>query len=195
MSAYDRYTDSELIVRLRDNDPEAFAEIYHRYKSLLYLHACRMLQDDEEAKDLVQELFATLWTKRETLAVSTSLDAYLYGSIKNRILNFMAHQKVISRYAEFLGSHLEGAVQSHDTMMIASELSDIIESEVARLPPKMRKIFELRSSDRLSYRQIAEKLDISDKTVKKQVHNALKILRPRLNFRVLRSLLPSALFF
>lgn len=190
MSGYQGYKDSELTALLRNSNHDAFAEIYTRYKNPLYLHAYRMLQDDEEAKDVVQELFATLWTTRHTLVISASLDAYLYGSIKNRILNYMAHQKVISRYTEFLRAYLESGSPANDDVMVAKELAAIIEREVAQLPPKMREIFELSRCKGLSHKQIAEKLDISDKTVKKQLHNAIKILKPKVNFGVLFFLFP-----
>ncbi|RYG34699.1 MAG: hypothetical protein EOO01_32040 [Chitinophagaceae bacterium] len=66
-----------------------------------------MLQDSDEAQDVVHELFASLWSKRESLDINTSLNAYLYSSIRNRILDHIAHQKVVSRYTDSLGNFLE----------------------------------------------------------------------------------------
>lgn len=190
MADYSGYADEQLFSLLKKGDEWAFAEIYNRFKHPLYLHAYRMLQDDEEAKDLVQELFAALWTKREDIVVSTSLDAYLYGAAKNRILNFMAHQKVIARYAAHLDAYMDSGVPGNDELLIEKELMAIIEREVASLPPKMREIFELSRHEGLSHKQIAGRLGISDKTVKKQIHNATKILKPKINLSILLFLFP-----
>ncbi len=180
VATYRDMPDQTLFSSLRAGDGQAFAEVYERYKHPLFLHAYRMLQDDEEAKDLVQEVFAAVWAKREGIDVSTSLDAYLYGAIKNRILNFMAHQQVIAKYVESLASYLEQGIPGNEEVMIEKELMALIEREVANLPPKMREIFELSRHAGLSHKQIAEKLGISDKTVKKQIHNATKILKPKI---------------
>lgn len=181
MAGYKTLSDQDLIGFLKEGFEAAFAELYNRYKSPLYLHAYRMLQDEEEAKDVVQEMFAAIWAKRETLVIPTSVDAYLYGSIRNRILNFIAHQKVIAKYTDSLGDYLENGISATDEKIRERELIKILENEVALLPSKMREVFELSRNQDLSHKQIAEQLNISDKTVKKQVNNAIKILRLKIN--------------
>jgi RNA polymerase sigma-70 factor (ECF subfamily) len=189
MVDYSRLTDQELIAFLKEGRQLAFAEIYNRYKSHLLLHAYRMLQDGEEAKDLVQELFAIIWAKREELKISGSLDAYLYGAIKNRILNYVAHQKVIAKYTESLDNYIQHGTPANDEKMIEKELMVMIENEIAQLPARMREIFELNRREGMSYKQIAEKLKISENTVKVQLHNATKTLRTKINTNILFALL------
>lgn len=185
MADYSTYSDQELVTLLKQGDPAAYTEIYNRYKNQLLLHAYRMLQDGEEAKDLVQELFAILWTKREAIRISNSLDTYLYGAIKNRILNYAAHQKVIARYTASLDGYLDYQSPANDQKVIERELMEMIENEIANLPKKMREIFELNRKEGLSYKQIADQLQITEHTVKSQLHNATKLLRTKINLSVL----------
>ncbi|MNJ98903.1 ECF RNA polymerase sigma factor SigW [compost metagenome] len=178
---YKQVSDAELVVQLKAGDHAAYSEIYERYSYVLISHAYRKLQDVEEAKDVVQELFTNIWYKRESLNVFR-LDAYLYGTMRNQVLHFMAHQKVITKYTTSLSYYLESGVRSQDSIMVENELLQLFEQELAALPAKMRTVFEMSRGEGLSYKQIAEKLDISDKTVKKQIHNATKIFRKKLRF-------------
>jgi RNA polymerase sigma-70 factor (ECF subfamily) len=73
------FSDQELVALIKEGDHAAYQAIYQRFFSLLYVHAVRRLNDDEEAGNIVQELFAYLWDKRETLEISGSLSCYLYG--------------------------------------------------------------------------------------------------------------------
>ena len=185
MAAYSANTDQELVALLKEGRQGAFAELYNRYKGPLYLHAYKMLQDDEEAKDVIQEMFSVIWAKREQLNITSTFEQYLYGTVKNRILNFIAHQKVIDKYTQYLSNFVEEGIAGVDETMINKELVAIMEQEIARLPPKMKEIFEMSRYDGLSYKEIGDKLNISDKTVKKQLNNATKILKPKIGLSVL----------
>jgi len=186
---YNVFSDLELFALIKDGSDVAFAELYNRYKGYLYLHAYRMLQDKDEAKDIVQELFAGLWAKRATLSPPNSVNDYLYGAIRNRIINFIAHKKVVARYTATLNNYLEAGIPGSDEQFIEKELLQLIEGEIAQLPEKMREVFELSRKHNLSHKQIATKLNISDKTVKKQVSNAIKIIKLKINRAILFLLL------
>jgi RNA polymerase sigma-70 factor (ECF subfamily) len=180
MSIYTTFSDSELTSLLKSGDRAAYTEIYKRYTGVLFAHAYRKLQDREEARDAVQELFVVLWSKRETISISSTLCGYLYSAVRNRVLNTILHKKVQSSYV----NHLQEFITHHeaitDHLIREKELSLLIDTEVAMLPAKMREIFELSRKANLSHREIALHLDISEKTVKNQVNNALKILRIKL---------------
>ncbi|MES2457991.1 MAG: RNA polymerase sigma-70 factor [Bacteroidota bacterium] len=180
-SKYANDTDEKLAALLKQGDQYAYTEIFERYKVLLYKHAYRLLGDEDEANDIVSDLFLALWQKRENLNPQASLSAYLYGSIRNRVFDLMTHQKVITRY---LDSIREFMVQGHyqtDEHIRAKELAAIIEREIAALPPKMRKVFELSRSGELSHKEIGEMLNVTEGTVKQQVHNAVKTLRLKIH--------------
>lgn len=181
MESYSNLSDHELADLLKSGNQAVFAEIYSRYKAVLYLHAYRMVQNREDALDVVQELFAAIWANRETLVIKTTLSAYLYGAVRNRILDVIAHQKIISRYTDTLQDFLNKGEFVTDNQIRLKELHTIIENEISQMPPKMREVFELSRQHDLSHKQIAEHLNISDKTVKKQVGKAIKILRLKIN--------------
>ncbi len=180
MVLYDEQSDQNLLSLIREDDDRAFAVLYKRYKGVLYLHACRLLEDEDEAKDALQELFTKLWMKRQEIALRSSLSSYLYTALRNQILDTFAHKKIEEKYIDSLQQFLEEGEYITDDYIREKELSELIEKEVALLPQKMRKVFELSRKVHLSYKEIAFELNISDKTVKKQMNNALRILRHKL---------------
>jgi len=180
MSPTDLHSDLELLSRVREGDESAFEAIYKRYYSLLYIHACKLLKESGEAEDCVQEVFSGLWQKAGQLEISVSLSSYLYTSIRNRVLNRIEHKRVKDAYLFSMQRFMKEGVSITDEELRVRELTALIEREIAALPEKMREVFELSRREELSHKEIAEKLNISDKTVKKQVSNALKILRGRL---------------
>lgn len=180
MSYYSARSDDELVALLRNGDAAAYTVIYNRYFDALYLQARQKLNNAEEAQDIVHELFTALWTKREVLEIKTSLTAYLYGAVRNRILDLIAHQQVESKYMRSLQDYLSQGTCITDHAIREKLLVQLIEKCIAALPDKMRAIFELSRKEKLSHKEIAEQLNLSEQTVKKQVNNALKILRTKL---------------
>lgn len=158
-----------------------FSEIYNRYWAPLYRHAYRLLKDKIAAEDVVQEVFVNLWDKISTLAVQDSLNSYLYAIVRNRILNIIQKEKIHSEYIRSFACFMEQSEAITDHRVREKMLREKIEKEVAHLPTKMRHIFEMSRTEHRSYREIAEELELSDKTVKKQVSNAIKILRLKLS--------------
>ncbi|RYD96457.1 MAG: RNA polymerase sigma-70 factor [Sphingobacteriales bacterium] len=189
-SKYAKHTDQKLTALLQQGDEYAYTEIFERYKVLLYKHAYRFLQDEDEANDILSDLFLALWQKKESLNPQVSLSAYLYGSIRNRVFDLMTHQKVVTRYLDSIREYIEQGHYQTDDHIRAKELAAIIEREITSLPPKMRKVFELSRSGEFSYKEIGEMLNITEGTVKQQVHNAMKTLRLKIHsFLVLFSFL------
>ncbi len=173
-------SDQELGSLLKNGDQQAYTEIYNRYSAILLIHACTRLQDEEEAKDLIHELFLCLWNKKDTLYFKTSLKGYLYTAVQNRVLDKIAHRKVKTAYAASLQQFLDQGNWITDECIREKELSGLIDREIASLPDKMRQIFEFSRKNHFTHREISDILNISEETVKKQVYNALKILKIRL---------------
>jgi RNA polymerase sigma-70 factor (ECF subfamily) len=180
MHAYQSFTDQTLLTLLRQGDTEAFTIIYDRYKNLLYNHAYKKLGDQEEVKDVLQELFTNLWNKRGEIPVDVNLPAYLYAGIRNRILNLFSHKEVEHKYMASLQHFIQEGTFSTDLAVREKELAALIQKEVDLLPPKMREVFLLSRKEHFTHSEIADKLSISEQTVAKQVTNALRILRIRL---------------
>jgi RNA polymerase sigma-70 factor (ECF subfamily) len=180
MPSYSEYADYNLLDLLKQDDQLAYTEIFERYCKILVSHAYKMLGNQDEANDVVQEVFLSLWNKRYELNITGSLSSYLYKAVKNRILNHIAHEKVVSRYADSISNFIENDYQFADFELREEELEAIIAKEIELLPAKMREVFLLRKVEDLSYDEIALQLNITDKTAKQQVYNSLKILREKL---------------
>ena len=179
MISYHALSDTALIILTQKGDEAAFSEIYQRYSGVLHRHAYSKLNDKEEARDLIQELFVYLWDKRLSLSLTNSLSSYLYSAVRNRVLNIIAHKSVENKYLESLHDFADKNEIIADYQVRERELRDLIEREVAKLPTKMRKIFELSRNEHLSHKEIAQQLQLSEQTVTKQIKNALKILRSK----------------
>ncbi|MFD1605541.1 RNA polymerase sigma factor [Flavobacterium artemisiae] len=158
----------------------AYTEIFKRYSRLLVNHAYKILGSQDEANDVVQEVFLTIWNKRHELNITGSFSSYLYKAVKNRVLNHIAHENVVSRYADSFSDFIEIDYAFADSNLREKELEAIIAKEIALLPEKMREVFLLRKVEELSYDEIADQLNITDKTAKQQVYNSVKILREKL---------------
>ncbi len=177
---YKAFQDIELMDLLKSSDHAAFTEIFHRYSSLLYSHAYNKLRNETEARDVVQEIFVLLWAKREELDLKTNLPGYLYTAVRNNIFNILKHKKVISAYAEtftFINEHNQVLT---DHLIRSKQFAALIDAEIAALPPRMRKVFELRRIEHLSNREVATMLNITESTAADQMKKALRILRMRI---------------
>jgi len=181
MDNYKSFSDAELIPLFKLGDREAFTEIYSRYWDVLYIHALKMLRDEQEAKDLIQDLFITFWAKASTIELKTNLSGYLYVSARHKILNRIRQKKTNDDFISGLAIFADKQDGSSLDQLTEKEIILTLEKEMEKLPPKMREIFELSRKQYLSYKEIADKLGISDKTVKKQISNAIRIIRPKLD--------------
>jgi RNA polymerase sigma-70 factor (family 1) len=180
MTTYHSYSDQELTALLKEGNQSAFNVLYERYKGVLHGHAYKKLGNLEEAKDLIQELFMSLWSKRASLPETTNLSGYLYTTLRNRILDVIAHQKVESKYTQSLQNFITDANFTTDRTVRERELAALIEQVIGELPPKMREVFLMSRTTGKSHQQIAEELDIAESTVKNHIKAALKVLRNKL---------------
>ena len=185
MSSKTNVSDQELVALLRQGNTAAFTAIFDRYYRLLFIHAYKKLNDEEQAKDVVQDLFTALWLRRESLVLANdNLAVYLYTAIRNRILDVIARQQVRNRYIHSFQDFIDQEQTGTDYLVRSVDLTTIIKAEIAALPPKMREVFEMSRYENLSHKEIAEKLKLSELTVRTHVKKALRILRIRLNIGV-----------
>ena len=177
MTDYKKLTDQELVNLLRKDDHAAYAQIYNRYKFILYTHAINKIRDREEASDIIQEVFTYLWSKRQSIQFTGNLSGYLYGAVRHAILNKITHTQVREKYFFSLKAFSDQETIVTDHRIRENQLRDSIEKEIALLPAKMREVFEFSRKEYLSHKEIALKLNISEQTVSKQITNALRILK------------------
>lgn len=180
MVDYSALSDSELLILLLDSDHAAYEEIYNRYWILLYRHARKALQNAEAARDVVQDVFVMLWAKREELKINTSVPAFLYTVVRNKVLDIYKRNKVADNHLDSLKQFIDHGTNVTDHRVRERELTVIIEHEISLLPDRMREVFELKRKSNLSYKEIALQMGISELTVKTQMTKAIKVLRAKL---------------
>ncbi len=183
MSLYKELNDQCLFELIKfEGDVVAFKEIYDRYYNVLFIHTYKRLRDREESMDVVQEIFTTLWDKKQAINLTSNLPGYLYKATRNKILNTISHKKVEFDYITSIQKFQHSGVCQTDHLVRENNLASLIEKEVNGLPFKMHQIFEMSRKQYLSHKEIAKELDLSEQTVKKQVNNALKILRTKITY-------------
>jgi len=167
-------TDQELLGLLKEDDENAFKELYHRYANRLYAQAFKMLNDDIQSKDIVQEVFMQLWNKRSTQEIG-ALNAYLYAVTRFQVFKVLRSGK--SHVDVFEVEHELPLCRNTEYAMAEREVSAAFFSGLSELPEKCRTIFALSRIDCLSNREISLKLSISSKTVENQITIAIRKLR------------------
>lgn len=167
-----------LASRIKMGDEQAFELLFRTYYSRLCGFANKYLNNPEEAKDIVQEVFEKIWECREDLDPEESLKAYIFKITSNNSINRLRHRKVVSKYDEIYRlMYVDNReITPHDSL-IAHELVHYLSSAFKKIPPKCRKVFDLSRIDGLKYSEIADTLNISVKTVEAQMSKALNILR------------------
>lgn len=177
-----------IVTGLKNKDKTAFDFVFSYYYTGLCAYARRWVNDPNVAEDLVQDFFVRLWTNSSTIEITSSLKSYFFTSIKNRAINHLKHDKIEEKF----GVHAVNmsTYEYSNWEFTESELLELIELGMQKLPPRCREIFTLSRFGGKDNGEIAEMLQISKRTVELQISNALKILRSEL-----KDYLPSMLLF
>lgn len=165
---------------LKEGDITAFEMFFKTYYQPLCNYAYTFIQDRDEAEEIVQSAFLSVWEKRDTLDIKTSLKSYLYTMVRNTSLNVIKHEKIKQKY---VGEAMAIEDRSHEGVaqaVLSSELEDRIQMAMEVLPEQCRLVFKLSRFEELKYAEIAEQLEISIKTVENHMGKALKIMREQL---------------
>lgn len=179
---YTTFTAESLFCLIQKDDPGAFEEIYNRYWFQLFISAHKRLQCREDAEEAVQNLFESLWKNRYKIHIRTSLENYLFASIRYIVLRMM-HRKLslpVSSDNE-MGDYGKADYSTEETILI-NDLSSHINQLVERLPDKCRKVFELSRYEMKTHKEIAALMGISEKTVENHITKALHLLKNNLNY-------------
>ncbi len=174
------FNDQELTVLLKQGNHSAFEEVFKRYSKVLYSHVFNKLRDADDAHDVVQEVFARLWKSREQLKENNNLGGYLFINVRNLVFDRIRHKKVITSYEESFKVFDSKSYLITDHLIREKQFAELIEREIAALPPRMREVFELSRKEYLSNKDIALKMGITESTVADQMKKALRSLRLKL---------------
>ncbi len=172
-------TEKEVIEQFRNGSEAAFEQVFRAYYKALASYARTILKDLDDAEDMVQQVFISLWEKRAAIEVHTSLKSFLYRAVHNACLNRLKQRAVRSNYArETVQLHQENLAT--DDKLQQKELQVKIEAALDTLPEQCAKIFKMSRFERLKYQEIADELGLSVKTVENQMGKALKLMREQL---------------
>lgn len=173
---YKGQTDLELLILLKKGDRAAFTEIYDRYWESMADHATRLTKSREEAADIVQEIFVSIWNRKTLLEEQVPIAPYLMRSTRNLSLRFIRDNIHRHHFLERLSEAASEVREAAGDLLQLKQLQGRIDEIVETLPPKMKEVYQLSRTEQLSHKEIARRLGISETTVKKQINNALKLI-------------------
>ena len=174
-------SDIDIIKGIREGKVSAFRDLYARYSNLIYRNILVRVKSSFDADDIFQDFFIQVWEKRETIEITSSVKNYLLVWLRNHILNSIKKEQIRDRYHEM---SQEGVSEVDDytwVRIVASDLDDQIKDLVRKFPPRLRDVYLLSREQHLSVKEIAERLSVSEQTVKNQLTDILKRLRKEIN--------------
>ena len=165
----------ETLLKLKAGNERAFDAVYKHYYGRLYAFASQYVTT-EDCEEIVQDVMMWLWENRQTIANESTLKSLLFTIVKNKCLNSISHQHIKQRVHEKLYQKFIEQFEDPD-FYIPGELMEKLDHAIKSLPEDYRRSFEMNRFDDLTYKEIAEKLDVSEKTIAYRITKALKILR------------------
>lgn len=165
---------------LAKKDEAAFEQVFKSHFKSLHAYAFTILKDEIQAEEIVQQVFFKLWDRADTLSITGSVTAYLYRAVHNESLNYIKHQKVRAEHRLHVAYSMKNQADHASKKVLNSELEKKLHEAMEELPEQCRTIFQLSRFEEMKYREIADRLDISVKTVENQMGKALRILRLKL---------------
>lgn len=154
--------------------------IFNMYYKPLVLFARNIIVEQEISEEIVQGVFIKIWTDRKYLFITKSIKAYLIRAVKNKCLDYQKHERVKNRYMDEVRNTMLMDVNEDNDLLLTEELSQLISRSIDELPDGCREIFQMSRFEDMKYREIADRLGISLKTVEARMTRSMKILRERL---------------
>lgn len=175
------HTDDKLLLSsMKDGNYKAFECIFKKYYPMLCVYAHRFVEM-EDVEDVVEECMIWLWEKRETITINTTLRQYLFSMVRNKSLNLLTRKGVAEKAAAWYFSSLMEKSMSEPDQYQVKELQNKIQESIESLPESYREAFIMHRFQGMSYKEIAEKNNVSVKTIDYRIQQALKLLRKHLN--------------
>ena len=174
-------SDKDLIPEILKGNQMAFKQVYYIYYNELCNFVRKYFNDKEDAEEIVQDTLVKIWEQREKLENVSSLRHYLFSSVKNHCLNEIEHLKVVRKHTEYAAIELKKIeLEFENDFSEDNELERRIFDAIEDLPEQCGKIFKMKYLDGLRAKEIAEKTNLSQRTVETHIFNGLKHLRESL---------------
>ena len=167
--------------KIKEGNIKAFETLFRSCYEPLCRYAYRFVEDMETAEEIVQDLFYVLWKERENLQIFTSVNGYLYRSVKNKSLQYVEKEKVRDEYRNRYAENADMEIFTPQEELEYKELEQQMQEALYRLPERRQKIFRMNRMEGKKYNEIARELNISVKTVEAEISKVLRELRNRYN--------------
>jgi RNA polymerase sigma-70 factor, ECF subfamily len=173
--------DFQIQRKIRNGDIKEYERLFIKYYEPLCHFAFKFLKDMDLAEDIVQEFFYNFWKNRESFSLKLSLNSYLYQSIRNNALHFLGHLAVRQKYADSVKNEFsQQDIFIEQNEQELNELNETINETLKQLPERCSRIFSMNRFEGKKYKEIAEILSISIKTVEADMGKALQMFRKSL---------------
>jgi len=163
--------------QIKDGDIQAFETLFRSYYEPLCRYACRFVGNMDTAEEIVQDLFYVLWKDRQNLNIFTSVNGYLYRSVKNKSLQQLEKETVRDAYRTMCAENEAIETVTPQEELEYKELEQLMQETLRRLPERRQKIFRMNRMEGKKYNEIAQELHISVKTVEAEIGKTLRLLR------------------
>jgi len=171
------HTEKELVKKLKEGDSFAFEVLFYKYRNKTKGFALKIVPAQIDPEEIVQEVFVRVWLKKDAIDPEKDFQSYLFSIAKNLVLDHL--KSAVNRKLYFVGEHFHQDLLVDDGLeaSISEETEEKLQKLINEIPERRREIFRLSRFEGLSYKQIAERLNISENTVDSQIRNALAFLR------------------
>ena len=186
--------EKKIVESLKKGDFEAFDRLFWCYNQRLYHFALSILKNNEDARDVVQEVFLRVWKNRENLEEQSSLQSFLFTISYNIIVDTMRKKVSDRNFRDYLQKNAIGKESQVEKEVEFNELRTIYNNAVEELPLERKKIYKLHRFENMKYEEIADQLELSVNTVRSQMYKAISYLRKRIGGHTLAGLLFLSLF-
>lgn len=177
--------ETALVISLKKGDLDAYNELYRKYSKKLLYFTLGLVNSKEEAEDIVQEVFMIVWRKHKQLKVEHSFNAYLFTIAYNSIKKYYRKTGLQKKHLELYLNNFTGIINDTNNKIEYNDLADQLEKVINTFPERRQQVFRLNRQENLSNQEIADKLNISKKTVENHMTTSLKLLRESLDLPLL----------
>jgi RNA polymerase sigma-70 factor (ECF subfamily) len=169
--------DQQQLRKIRRGDIASFEKLFHRFYTGMCGYAESLVKKGEIAEEVVQDVFYNIWKNRGTIRITSSWESYLYRSVYNNSMMYLRKSRREQPMEDQLYYEMDVHLEGPSEIMQFEEISELVTRTLEELPERTREIFQLNRQEGLRYREIAERLSISVKTVEANMGKALKALR------------------
>ena len=169
-----------LLIELKNGNQKAYSFLFNKYYKDLVLFGGNFLPNKSICEDIVQNVFLKIWRDRESIEIETSLKSFLLRSVQNSCLDELRHKGVIREHESYSLTFNASDIIDTENYVLYSDLEEHLTEALSKLPDACREAFEMNRLEGLKYREIAEKLHVSERTVEVRIGKALSLLRSHL---------------